>query len=88
MLAFILDLTFFYEKKTKKLYFIHEIFQVVLVFSVLELFFQDWSNLDKALQAQEMATECLKYRKKQEKEDRLLAQKLVLEELKAAGPNS
>jgi hypothetical protein len=39
-----------------------------------------------ALQAQEIETECLKSRKKQEKQDRLLAQKLVLEELNAASP--
>ncbi|XP_076091142.1 uncharacterized protein LOC143063082 isoform X1 [Mytilus galloprovincialis] len=48
--------------------------------------YTEWTDLDKALQAQKIETECLKNRKKQEKEDRLLAQKLVLEELNASGP--
>lgn len=48
--------------------------------------YREWTDLDKALQAQEIETKCLKYRNKQEKQDRLLAQKLVLEELNAAGP--
>lgn len=50
--------------------------------------YTEWTDLDKALQAQKKETECLKNRKNQEKEDRLLAQKLVLEELNASGPSS